>query len=695
MVDAALRNGDTLENAYDLLFRLPTEMSDLFRYTLRRVDPNLRLKAYIMLETVLRTRTPLTLLELALIVHVAERRIAGKSDPWSDHRLRRYPSPEDFLNPVRLQTQLIASCKCILETFSGPSDDDYHSIFGTPSVFTLSDDDLNSEYHLDSSSVDRYNYAEGVQSSRSSADQGSRASPLESLARTTIDDNELVSEVYKPLFGSPIIITDTSEKELEEIERMQYRDFDHARTKVRLLHRSAKDFLLEPKCLDALFEDWQDATTLTSSIRAANGHAFILYFAMAWLDLSEVVKSQLRCHFDTTREIAYNAPQIEFTLGSTGAAPFFELLDDLDLCMTRDHRLREYWPIEWFENDFPDNDISTWGFTFPAFAVVMDMRGYVQHLINKAIRDGEKNHFLNEKDGRPLILFPVFFSGQDPKPAMTEFLLEQGADVNATFEHKTVIESLQIDDSSRTGSPHLETMKLLLNHGADPDSRYIPEPTQPEFFMPLLHIVAHLTHIDLNCRIDFMKYLKLKGANLNAVDYANRTLVEVLYWGDRDMVSPTWEWLFRQGAKITKSMISTRYHEPVITDLEENTGVSELEQRSPKLIDNGISPAAEEDVSHTEPTLSNYAAPPSQDTQTDQPYNLWADSEDFDIMFVPYDVMVVPFIRRDRHLRGLCDQGGQHEAYKILSQRKFRDRRNYTDEAIKAAETCYPSWFVE
>lgn len=333
MVLTALGKGEILQNAYDILVKLPREMSELYTYILRGIDPPLRTKAYIMLESVLRARTPLTLLELALIVHVTERRIAGKPNPWSDHPTQQYPSPKDFLNPVRLQTQLITGCRCILETSSGVSGDDYryNSIYRDEgsSNFELSDENCKvlgvSNSSGDSSGSDnqvvRYethdrNFIEGIKTSEKNG-----------------------GFTAKPIYDSNMVVPSIRETELKRMERAEYGELDHARAMVRFLHRSAKDSLLEPGCLDDLFEDDKVGTTPISARRHGNGHVYILYFAREWLNLPDNVKYQLRCHFDAVQEIAYNTSQLESTLGSTGAAPFFGLLDELDRKLALQHSL--------------------------------------------------------------------------------------------------------------------------------------------------------------------------------------------------------------------------------------------------------------------------------------------------------------------------------------------------------------------
>ncbi|KAK4205170.1 hypothetical protein QBC40DRAFT_325872 [Triangularia verruculosa] len=112
IIDQSLADGETISDLYETLAGLPTEMDELYRHMLHRIDPRLRKKAYLMLETVLRSRKPLTLQELFLIVKVAESNLSGKPSPWSS---RTMSCTDDFLDPARMQSQLLASCRCFLE----------------------------------------------------------------------------------------------------------------------------------------------------------------------------------------------------------------------------------------------------------------------------------------------------------------------------------------------------------------------------------------------------------------------------------------------------------------------------------------------------------------------------------------------------------------------------------------------------
>lgn len=57
---------------------LSTNIEKLYKQILEEIDPGLRVRAYIMLETVLRARKPLTLLQLTMIAHIAQEEVASQ-----------------------------------------------------------------------------------------------------------------------------------------------------------------------------------------------------------------------------------------------------------------------------------------------------------------------------------------------------------------------------------------------------------------------------------------------------------------------------------------------------------------------------------------------------------------------------------------------------------------------------------------
>ena len=103
-----LKNGETFARLWELLNELPTDIERLYKQILEKIDPGLRVRAYIMLETVLRTRTPLTLLQVTMIAHVAQNEITNQR-PWVG------VETAEFTDAQHLSRQLVTSCRCILE----------------------------------------------------------------------------------------------------------------------------------------------------------------------------------------------------------------------------------------------------------------------------------------------------------------------------------------------------------------------------------------------------------------------------------------------------------------------------------------------------------------------------------------------------------------------------------------------------
>src|SRR5690242_8280848 len=82
-----------------------------------------------------------------------------------------------------------------------------------------------------------------------------------------------------------------------------------------------------------------------------------------------------------------------------------------------------------------------------------------------------------------------------------------------------------------------------------------------KFWYPLLHLVVRMDDcIGIGPRIDLVRSLQRHGADLNATDYLGRPFLEILYWKNRPAPKNEWYWLLKNGTKITKSMISTKFH---------------------------------------------------------------------------------------------------------------------------------------
>lgn len=632
----ALSRWEPLENIPELVKQLPTEIKELYRYILRRIEPRLRRKAFIMLEAVLRSRRPVTLLELLLVVKATEGHVTGNPNVWSSTSEMQYPDIEYFNESLNLQGQLISTCKCLLE-IAQPHDHD-HEYWSYRGRYARQAREFWVSRHEQTRATENVGNAE-LTSWESSITTMSSGSDEESDFETGNSDFvELVSrEQYQDYHGQPSV--------------------DPSRAVIRLLHRSAKEVLMDANFLDTLFPPNSMAEK-----PPGNGHAYFLIFVRQWLRLPHNVRKQLRCHILPAVETIYHASLLETTMSD--ATPYFDVIDDIDTQAQITMPDRECWPLEWYReaNRWNDRGIRHWHVTFPAIAVAMNLRGYMEHRMLKAEAEGpeELHRFLNGKHGRPLLHFSVFMPLASPKPEMTKFLVEKRVDLNLKFEGKTAIESLVLNYGSFSNDWQLQVMEQLIEAGADPNSRHYPRAgADLSTWIPLLHIVAYNRYtMDIRHRIRFMRLLCNRGANVNGTDSLGRTFLEKLYWGWQKLPQDEWVWLLQKGAKISSSIVSRTLHQgsdgqkPVeytVTGHEHGEEEIGLQTESWKRI-------LVEDHSH----------------------------ESFESMR-----------SMSEGFTGLCDGRGRQDAFLILQQPRFRRREWYDDEAADLAVSLIPSWFAD
>lgn len=649
MVDTGLRKGDRVDQVFQHLKALPTEMKDLYRFIMAAIDPGDRQRVYIMLEVVLRARGSVTLVELALIVTTVEEFLMNQSPPNANHPpTHNYYStidPKDFLDSSRLVRQLNDNCRCMLEICGAwePEMEFYGSSFyGRIHRLQLaSGRQYLDEVHEETSETytRSHQFEDGV--SISSTDDSTPSSSIHEQNMERHDETELLT-------------------------RVQYRDYhgiltlDPSRSIVRLLHRSARDFLLDEGCLDSLFE--MDPTQKPKG----NGHAFILLFARRWIKASDPARRQLRCHFDHYSEICFHAPLLDRTLSGPEAGIFFPILDEIDRDLSAISPHHESWPV-----CVIGSGMNHWEFTFPAFGVANNMYGYINHQLHKAKTERNRDHFLNGKPERPLLHFAVYAHTFRPSPKMATYLISQGANIEAKFEEKTAIESLVLDRFSKDAERILGIFKVLIEAGAHANSRYYPYGQDRRFWHPLLHIVA-LDYIrELEPRLEFMKLLSEHGADLNAQDSDGISFLEVLYYVGETIPSAEWNWLLSMGAKITKGMLCRSADE------------SELNESHVQSIETNLS----EDSDDSDDSISSKN-------------ERWAPVRVFRLLQLRGDYASSNLEKGRKYheafsLRaGLCDDGGSiHDAFQVLRQRKFRNKKWYNLDAVVLAEELRPGWF--
>ncbi|KAI0471224.1 hypothetical protein F4859DRAFT_110995 [Xylaria cf. heliscus] len=230
-------------------------------------------------------------------------------------------------------------------------------------------------------------------------------------------------------------------------------------------------------------------------------------------------------------------------------------------------------------------------------------------------------------------------------------------------------------------------MKLLLEHGANPNSRYIPNVEIPRATCPLIHIVAHISGIHSESRFQFMKDLVGKGADINGVDCIGTTFVEALYWGKMNVPPQEWDWILRHGGKITKSMIRTGDDGQHDNKSEAHSLETAFptQQTAIELLDD-CDTSTEDDTSiYREFQLS------VRNTGTSRNELIRRSSK------YPYsdpELYWHSLYRRGPAPKGLCDEDGRgHDAYAILKQQKFRKREYYTEDAMEIVKRYCPDWF--
>lgn len=176
------------------------------------------------------------------------------------------------------------SCRCILETSSGVSGDDYRY-----NSTYRDEDNSGSEVSDESCKV------LGVSNfSSDSPGSDNKVTRYETRGRNFIEGTKTNENnrdfTAEPIYDSNMVVPGIRETELKRMERVKYKELDRARAMGRFLHRSAKDFLLEPGCLDNLFEDDKVGISPVSARCHGSEHVYILYFAREWLNLPDNVK---------------------------------------------------------------------------------------------------------------------------------------------------------------------------------------------------------------------------------------------------------------------------------------------------------------------------------------------------------------------------------------------------------------------
>lgn len=530
--DALSRYKDRMLAYYDIVRITPAELDVYYRESLlRRIDQSLRQKAFVMLESILRARTPLTLQQLGYIIQQQEAKLSASRD-INSVRFDALSDPKAIGDPKGLQRFITSCCRGLLE-LERPSQRYSRRTWSVESGNSGNILRVRSQM-LKHSNLE---HRDDIVSDNASSDGSVYALPRE-------------PDEYK---FNKFDFTTT-----EQPPDYHARSAVDLQSTVRLFHRSAKDFLLKSQNLDELFSSQTNHQGRKMEKPSGNGHLYALEFCLRYLKTemdNPNAWRQLGLKWDVIEEVAYHAPRADHARIS----PFFTftLLDVLDDHLTTLHS--SCWPVHWFYSRWSPRyqNIDTWHFDFKAYAVAADMQGYMKHVLHR------ESSILKNKPGRPLLHFALYMLGFRTNPETVELLLGRGADIEATFDGKTALESMLLWQCDASGQPQLSLARILLNHGANVEGQIIVlDETGQKLWFPLLHAaIWHRKALNIYVKGEWIQLLLEYGADPNSIDIYGRTFVESLYGDDVQILRAVWKLIFNKGGKITKSMLYTKLHD--------------------------------------------------------------------------------------------------------------------------------------
>lgn len=326
---------------------------------------------------------------------------------------------------------------------------------------------------------------------------------------------------------------------------------DYTRT-VQFLHQTAKEYLNNSKILQTILK-----VEAKSTLEVQDGSMMFLQFCRQWIDPSNSVRRILK--YKAEEEVLLYAPLVEEATTKSSVdllnqkiSSKTKFLYNLDLEL-RKGDAGEFWPQSHCE-EFP-NSTSTWKSNFLAFAVMRGMRNYVAERLN------QDRLLVNLKPGRPLLHYAVF-----PRcsPRLVEDLIAHHADIEAVFREKkykrTALQSIDFhcSDYDDNGEPLLETVKILIDRGADAKSK-IYQGGPAKGWVSLVHEIGHMK-IHANAKIEMFAILKTAGVKFNnsTGGRSRDTLLESLSRDSGFAEGEVALWLLKNGAKITKTMNKNR-----------------------------------------------------------------------------------------------------------------------------------------
>jgi hypothetical protein len=528
-----------IANVSDLskrLAKLPDDLVDLYTRILKRVPPDNSIETYILLETVLRARRPLTVLELAYVLMLGLDKIDRKLDEQESLELRLDEPKIDLIEKMAWSYlyRILGSCKGLLQVYGRYTEhpwlDENESVWSAPPF-----------------------------------------QPFVSPTQLPIDETEMPEQpfnapVIRPLTPRDRTNTTLSEFSLPQRDSLEPHDkCPEARWHVQLLHQSVKEYMLKDdgKNLDHIFQRCDSADNPIQR-PAENGHVFILDLCVQFLRAkpssiyrrASLVESRQMTSILTPYVISEWVLHHGLNTESTMHKSFMLTLDKAD----------HYLQIELRKVDWPaqvmrlNHELQAWNFNFIAYAVGADMRHYVEDKLR------QQPDMITTRKGRPLLFFAIWTpSGAGrTEPGMVQMLLDHGADVRVQWvdgegNKKDALRSMQYQECDTSGYPLKEIMLLLLKKGADPNLSVI---IKRKVQRPLAHQVI-MMEISAEAKLEILQALKQAGAKFDAQDSERLRMLDVylqrlLERKLRDEFSITQlEWILQSGARITAGMFNS------------------------------------------------------------------------------------------------------------------------------------------
>lgn len=534
------------------LAKLPDDLVHLYTRILKRVPSKESIETYILLETVLRARRPMTVLELAYVLMLGLDKVSRKLDEQTSLESRLDQGKVDLIekNAWSYVDRYIGLCKGLLQVYGRYSEhpwlDENESMWSAPVYQRFMPITQTQVYETKAST------------------QSNQDAMISSFTRKGTTDTAFSDGMALP----------------ERDSLVHHGQCPEAHWHIQLLHQSVKEYMLEEngKNLDNLFkrpDPLDDTADNVECIQrpADNGHVYILDWCVQILRKSkptpEHIPTPLYFRLKTKHNksigiqqwlaaktiaecVLHNGVYAEKTLRRS----FMMTLDKADRYLQVELR-REDWPAEVLRQD----GVKGWNFNFIAYAIGANMYCYVDDKLR------QRPDLVNGKKGRPLLFFAVWTPGgvACTEPEMVQLLLRHKADVRAQWvdgegNKKDALRSMQYHQCDISGYPLKEIMLLLLRAGADPDLAVIG--SKRSHRRPLSHQVM-MMDISAGGKMEVLRALKEAGANFAAKDSERLGLLDIycqrLLGGNlREEFSITeLEWILEVGARITAGMFNS------------------------------------------------------------------------------------------------------------------------------------------